>query len=101
MIDVHLPTTAGRELILTRTKPPELELQLLLAKLKLGLPARPSPRITTAFGAPSERNFSLLGFNGPPPRPRQAVSYGIVSPNEIGGMPDHALVSFPAAEVIT
>ncbi|MGZ8444875.1 MAG: hypothetical protein ACXWXZ_15875 [Candidatus Binatia bacterium] len=98
MIDVHLPTTAGRELILTRTKPPEL--QLLLAKLKLGLPARPSPRITTAFGAPSERAFSLVGFNGPPPRPAKR-SYGIVSPNEIGGMPDHALVSFPAAEVIT
>jgi len=47
MIDVHLPTTDGRELILTRTTQPEPELQLLLDKLKLELPAQPSPKITT------------------------------------------------------
>ena len=51
MIDVHLPTTDGRELILTRTTQPELELQLLLDKLKLELPAQPPPKITTAQGA--------------------------------------------------
>jgi transposase len=51
MIDVHLPTTDGRELILTRTTEPEPELQLLLDKLKLELPAQPPPRITTARGA--------------------------------------------------
>ena len=48
MIDVHLPTTDGRELILTRTTQPEPELQLLLDKLKLELPAQPPPKITTA-----------------------------------------------------
>jgi len=48
MIDVHLPTTDGRELILTRTTQPEPELQLLLDKLKLQLPAQPPPKITTA-----------------------------------------------------
>ena len=46
MIDVHLPTTDGRELILTRTTQPEPELQLLLDKLKLQLPQQPPPRIT-------------------------------------------------------
>ena len=48
MIDVHLPTTDGRELILTRTTQPEPELQLLINKLKLELPAQPPPKITTA-----------------------------------------------------
>ena len=48
MIDVHLPTTDGRELILTRTTQPEPELQLLLDKLKLQLPAQPPPTITPA-----------------------------------------------------
>ena len=47
MIDVHLPTTDGRELMLTRTTQPEPELQLLLDKLKLQLPAQPPPKITT------------------------------------------------------
>jgi hypothetical protein len=39
MIDVHLPTTDGRELVLTRYTEPEPELSLLLNKLKLELPA--------------------------------------------------------------
>ena len=43
MIDVHLLTTDGRELILTRYTQPERELQLLLDKLKLELPAHPRP----------------------------------------------------------
>src|SRR5438445_3770706 len=46
MIDVHLPTTDGRELLLTRYTEPELELSLLLEKLKLELPAQPPPKIT-------------------------------------------------------
>jgi len=51
MIDVHVPTTDGRELIMTRTTHPEPELQLLLDKLKLELPAQPPPKITTAQAA--------------------------------------------------
>lgn len=47
MIDVHVPTTDGRELTMTRTTQPEPELQLLLDKLKLQLPAQPPPRITS------------------------------------------------------
>jgi hypothetical protein len=47
MIDVHLPTTDGRELLLTRYTQPEPELQLLIQQLKLQLPPQPPPRITT------------------------------------------------------
>ena len=46
MIDVHLPTTDGRELLLARYTEPEPELSLLLEKLKLELPAQPPPKIT-------------------------------------------------------
>jgi hypothetical protein len=46
MIDLHLPTTDGRELLLTRYTEPEPELKLLLRKLKLDLPAQPKPKIT-------------------------------------------------------
>ena len=53
MIDVHLPTTDGRELILTRYTQPEPELQLLLKRLKLELPAQPPPRISAAQLAPA------------------------------------------------
>ena len=48
MIDVHLPTTDGRELVLTRYTQPEPELRLLIQQLKLDLPPQPLPRITTA-----------------------------------------------------
>jgi len=46
MIDVHIPTTDGRELLLTRYTEPEPELRLLLDKLKLQLPAQLPPKIT-------------------------------------------------------
>jgi transposase len=48
MLDVHIPTTDGRELVLTRYTEPERELKLLLERLHLELPAQPPPRITTA-----------------------------------------------------
>jgi hypothetical protein len=54
MIDVHLPTTDGRELLLTRYTEPEPELKLLLDKLKLDLPAQPPPKITAAVLAPPD-----------------------------------------------
>ena len=47
MIDVHLPTTDGRELLLTRYTQPEPELRLLIRQLKLDLPQQPPPRIAT------------------------------------------------------
>jgi hypothetical protein len=45
-VDVHLPTTDRRTVILTRHTQPEKELQLLLEQLKLTLPEQPPPKIT-------------------------------------------------------
>ena len=45
MIDVHLPTTDGRTLILPRYTQPEKALQLLLHQLNLTLPEQPPPRL--------------------------------------------------------
>jgi hypothetical protein len=45
MIDVHLPTTDGRNLILPRYTQPEKDLQLLLQQLNLTLPEQPPPRL--------------------------------------------------------
>ena len=47
MIDIHLPTTDGREMLMTRYTQPEPELQLLIQQLKLSLPPQPTPRIVT------------------------------------------------------
>jgi hypothetical protein len=47
MIDVHLPTTDGSELVMTRYTQPEPELQLLIQQLRLSLPPQPPPRIAT------------------------------------------------------
>ena len=53
MIDLHVPTTDGRELLLTRYTEPEPELALLLHKLKFVLPDQPKPKITTVPSPPS------------------------------------------------
>jgi len=45
MIDVHLPTTDGRVILLQRYTEPEPEVQLLLDRLNLRLPNQPPPRI--------------------------------------------------------
>jgi hypothetical protein len=47
MIDVHLPTTDGRKLIMSRYTQPEPELQMLLRQLRLSLPNQPRPRVMT------------------------------------------------------
>jgi transposase len=52
MIDLHIPTTDGRELLLTRYTEPEPELALLIDKLKFVLPAQPSPKISPSQIAP-------------------------------------------------
>ena len=53
MIDVHVPTTDGRELLLTRYTQPEPELKLLLEKLRLDLPPQPPPKITVPEPGPA------------------------------------------------
>ena len=48
MVDVHLPTTDGRMVIMPRYTQPEEELKMLLASLKIELPPQPKPRITAS-----------------------------------------------------
>ena len=62
MIDVHLPTTDRRELVLTRYTQPEPELQLLINQLKFQLPPRHRP------GSP------------PPPNPTKSCRSEDLSP---------------------
>jgi transposase len=45
MVDVHLPTTDGRTVILSRYTEPESDQALLLQMLKLSLPGQPPPKI--------------------------------------------------------
>jgi transposase len=47
MVDVLVPTTDGRLLILPRYTQPDADQQLLLSQLKLTLPDQPPPRIQT------------------------------------------------------
>jgi hypothetical protein len=47
MVDVWLPTTDGRWLVMPRHTQPESEQQIVLDLLGLSLPAQPPPRITT------------------------------------------------------
>jgi transposase len=45
MIDVHLPTTDGRRIVMSRYTQPEKGVALLLARLGLTLPDQPPPRV--------------------------------------------------------
>ncbi len=53
MLDVHVPTTDGREVVLTRYTQPEPELQLLLDTLRLELPKQAPPKITALATPPA------------------------------------------------
>jgi transposase len=46
MVDVHFPTTDGRELIFRRYTQPEKDQKMILAQLRWELPEQPPPRIT-------------------------------------------------------
>jgi hypothetical protein len=46
LVDVHLPTTDGIELLLSRYTQPKAEHRVLLAQLRLSLPEQPPPRVT-------------------------------------------------------
>ncbi len=47
MVDVHVPTADGRELVLSRYTQPEAEHRMLLDLLRLTLPEQPPPKIST------------------------------------------------------
>lgn len=49
MVDVHVPTSDGRELVLSRYTQPEPDHRMLLDLLRLKLPAQPPPKITAKF----------------------------------------------------
>ena len=53
MIDLYIPTTDGRELVLTRHTEPEPELRLLVKKLRLELPDQPPPKINGSQLSPT------------------------------------------------
>ncbi len=55
MLDVCLPTTDGRWLIMPRYTQPEPEQMLLLHQLRLALPSQPPPRIKPAETVTSQR----------------------------------------------
>ena len=48
MVDVELPTSDGRQLLLSRYTQPEKDQRLLLQQLKLTLPEQPPPKITAS-----------------------------------------------------
>jgi len=52
ILDVVLPTTDGRCLVMPRYTEPEPDLALLLHQLKLSLPQQPPPRIHTGLDVP-------------------------------------------------
>jgi Transposase DDE domain len=60
MVDVHLPTTDGRELVLSRYTQPEAEHRMLLDLLRLTLPAQSPPKITTKALQPTAAATSAL-----------------------------------------
>lgn len=51
MVDVHLPTTDGRTVVLSRYTEPTPDQWLLLRRLKMDLPAQPPPRIAAPDAA--------------------------------------------------
>ena len=67
-VDVPLPTTDGREVILTRHTQPEKELQVLRRQLNRTQPAQPPPKITATVLA---LEWRLSGI--PPRKPQQIL----------------------------
>ena len=59
MVDVHLPTTDGRELILSRYTQPETEHRILLDQLRLNLPSQPPPKITATQAQQTTAEFVM------------------------------------------
>jgi len=59
MVDVGLPTTDGRLLVLPRYTQPENDQQLLLQRLHLALPPQPVPRISKTNPEPTPGGASM------------------------------------------
>jgi hypothetical protein len=66
MVDVWLPTTDGRWLVMSRHTQPEPEQQIVLDLLGLSLPAQPPPRITSQdIGGPDQPPSAIPPFRQP------------------------------------
>jgi len=79
MVDIYLPTTDGRQLLLRRYTEPDADQRLLLAQLKLQLPKQPPPQIAVSSppkhrspttlqcrpSVPVSMNFSYLAASTP------------------------------------
>ena len=63
MVDMHLPTTDHRLLVLPRYTQPDPDQRLLLSQLKLLLPKQPPPRIS-GRAAPLRRRSVVPTFEG-------------------------------------
>ncbi len=59
MVDVHLPTSDGRELTLSRYTQPEAEHRILLDQLRLCLPSQPPPKISAAQAKQTTTELAL------------------------------------------
>jgi len=59
MVDVRLPTTDGRELLLTRYTEPDADQRLLLAHLKMQLPKQSPPKIVSSNPAATTAPTSM------------------------------------------
>jgi transposase len=60
MVEVHIPTTDGRVLVMPRHTEPEPEQKMILEHLRLELPAQPPPRIKQAELAAQAQPPALL-----------------------------------------
>ena len=58
-VDVHLPTTDGREQTLSRYTQPKVERRMLLDQPRLSLPGQPSPKITAAQAQQATAELAL------------------------------------------
>lgn len=54
MIDVHLPTTDNRTIIMSRYTKPEADLLLLMKKMQLSFPGHPPPKLATHLSKVSQ-----------------------------------------------
>jgi len=54
MVDVHVPTTDGRRLVLSRYTQPDRDQTLLLQRLHLTLPEQPPPKLSAVAAADRE-----------------------------------------------
>ena len=60
MVDVHIPTTDGRLLILPRHTEPDAQQEMILQKLNLALPPQPPPRIRSGQVVLPDRHLDDL-----------------------------------------